>query len=325
MNEVLNLLPAVWNVLVVDDVHPILTDGLRKLGHNVLYLPNSNRANIIAELPKQHVLVIRTKTLVDKELLDHATHLKIIARAGAGTDNIDLQEAQIRNIVCINAGEANSDAVAEQSLAMLLMLFANLFRANAQVKAGIWLREANRGIELAGKTVAIIGYGNTGKALAQKLSGMNVNILAYDKYLSNFGNALVQESHWADIFEQADVLTFHVPLTPETKYYFNESLLSQFKKPIYLLNLSRGKVLNTKDVVLGLKQGKILGAALDVLENEQLETMTELEKSLFSELCESENVILSPHIGGWTQESYIKISQVLLDKLLTFKQKLTNN
>ncbi len=319
MNEVLKPIPKVWNVLIVDDVHPILIDGLSKLGHNVLYLPNSNRAEIIAALPHQHVLVIRTKTPVDKDFLGQADELKIIARAGAGTDNIDLAEAEMKKITCINAGEANSDAVAEQSLAMLLMLFTNLFRANAQVKSGIWLREPNRGIELAGKTVAIIGYGNTGKALAKKLSGMNVNLLAYDKYLSNFANQFVKESSWNEIFEEADVLTFHVPLSPETTYYFNKTLLSQFKKPIFLLNLSRGKVVNTGDLLLGLSQGKVLGAALDVLENEQLESMTGEEKKHFLQLCERENVILSPHIGGWTKESYFKISEVLLDKLLTFK------
>lgn len=319
MNEVLKPIPNVWNVLIVDDVHPILIDGLHKLGHNVLYLPNSDRVEIIAALPQQHVLVIRTKTPVDKEFLDQADELKIIARAGAGTDNIDLAEAAKKKITCINAGEANSDAVAEQSLAMLLMLFNNLFRANSQVKSRIWLREENRGIELAGKTVAIIGYGNTGKAFAKKLSGMNVNLLAYDKYVSNFANQFVKESSWEEIFEEADVLTFHVPLSHETTYYFNKTLLNQFKKPIYLLNLSRGKVVKTEDLLFGLSQGKILGAALDVLENEQLDSMNEEEKNQFMQLCASENVILSPHIGGWTKESYFKISKVLLDKLLTFK------
>lgn len=319
MNEVLKPIPNVWNVLIVDDVHPILIDGLHKLGHNVLYLPNSDRVEIIAALPQQHVLVIRTKTPVDKEFLDQADELKIIARAGAGTDNIDLAEAAKKKITCINAGEANSDAVAEQSLAMLLMLFNNLFRANSQVKSRIWLREENRGIELAGKTVAIIGYGNTGKAFAKKLSGMNVNLLAYDKYVSNFANQFVKESSWEEIFEEADVLTFHVPLSHETTYYFNKTLLNQFKKPIYLLNLSRGKVVKTEDLLFGISQGKILGAALDVLENEQLDSMNEEEKNQFMQLCASENVILSPHIGGWTKESYFKISKVLLDKLLTFK------
>ena len=323
MNEVLNPEPITLNVLIVDDLHPCLMEGLSKHGCKVLYLPDANRAEILAALPNKDVLVIRTKTIVDKALLDQANALKIIARAGAGMDNIDLFEAEKRNITCFNSGEANSDAVAEQSLAMLLMLLNNLFRANQQVKAGIWQREANRGIELAGKTVAIIGYGNTGSAFASKLSAMKVKVLAYDKYRSNFGNSLVQECTWKEIFELADILSFHVPLTNETKYYFNSSLLNQFKKNIFLLNLSRGKVVNTKDLLLGLNQGKILGAALDVLENEQLNLLNTEEKILFEQLCKHENVILSPHIGGWTHESYVKISQVLLDKLLTFSKKLT--
>lgn len=323
MNDLLNPEPIAWNVLIVDDVHPWLTAGLSKIGCNILYLPNANREEISAALPNQDVLVIRTKTRVDKSLLDQANALKIIARAGAGLDNIDLFETEKRQITCINAGEANSDAVAEQSLAMLLMLLNNLIRANQQVKAGIWQREANRGIELAGKTVAIIGYGNTGSAFASKLSAMKVKVLAYDKYRSNFGNSFVQECSWNEIFEAADILSFHVPLTKETAYYFNSSLLNQFKKNIFLLNLSRGKVVNTKDLLVGLNQGKILGAALDVLENEQLNLLNTEEKNLFKQLCEHENVILSPHIGGWTQESYVKISQVLLDKLLTFSKKLT--
>jgi D-3-phosphoglycerate dehydrogenase len=318
MKEVLNPMPTIWNVLIVDDVHPILTEGLSKLGHNVLYLPNANRDEIRAALPNQHILVIRTKTIVDEDLLVQANSLKIIARAGAGMDNIDCEYTESKSIISINAGEANSDAVAEQSLAMLLMLLNNLCRANAQVKAGVWLREANRGIELAGKTLAIIGYGNTGKAFAQKLSAMKVKVLVYDKYLHHYGSSVAKESNWEEICEQADILSFHVPLTAETTYYFNKNLLAQFKKPIFLLNLSRGKVVNTQDLILGLNQGKILGAALDVLENERLENLNATEKLQFNYLCERENVVLSPHIGGWTKESYIKISQVLLDKLLTF-------
>lgn len=322
MNEVLQVNPLAWNVYIVDDVHPVLIEGLQKLGHNVLYKPNSSREDILSGISKADVLVIRTKTQVDQTMLSAAPKLKIIARAGAGMDNIDVEEAQKRNIICINAGEANSDAVAEQSLAMLLMLFNNLYRANTQVKSGIWLREANRGIELAGKTVAIVGYGNTGKALANKLSGFKVKVLAYDKYLSGFGNNHVIESSWEQIYMEADVLSFHVPLTNETHYYFNKSRLNQFKKQIFLLNLSRGKVVSTQDLLFGLNQGKILGAALDVLENEKLDSLQPNEKSWFEQLCSMENVILSPHIAGWTKESYCKISEVLLDKLLTLSPKL---
>lgn len=308
----------VMKIFIVDDVHELLIDGLSELGHNVLYLPNANRIDIIRLIGEQEVLVVRTKTSIDAEMLGAAKNLKVIARAGAGLDNIDLTLAEKMGITCFNAGEANSDAVGEHTLGMLLMLLNNLSRAHAQVKQGIWLREANRGVELAGKTVGIIGYGNTGKAVAQKLSGFGVKVLVYDKYLTGFGSKWVCESNWSQIAAEADILSFHVPLSIETKYYLNANLISQFKKPFFLLNLSRGKVVKTDDLILGLDQGKILGCALDVLENENLAGHNFEEKKWFEELSKRENVILTPHIGGWTKESYAKISEVILTKLLTF-------
>lgn len=308
----------VMKIFIVDDVHELLIDGLSELGHNVLYLPNANRIDIIRLIGEQEVLVVRTKTPIDAEVLGAAKNLKMIARAGAGLDNIDLTLAEKMGITCFNAGEANSDAVGEHTLGMLLMLLNNLSRAHAQVKQGIWLREANRGVELAGKTVGIIGYGNTGKAVAQKLSGFGVKALVYDKYLTGFGSKWVCESNWSQIIAEADILSFHVPLTVETKYYLNLHLIEQFVKPFFLLNLSRGKVVKTDDLILGLDQGKILGCALDVLENENLAGHNFEEKKWFEELSKRENVILTPHIGGWTKESYAKISEVILTKLLTF-------
>jgi D-3-phosphoglycerate dehydrogenase / 2-oxoglutarate reductase len=310
------------NILIIDDVHELLPKGLSEVGANVLYLPNANREEVLKALPGKQVLVVRTKINVDEEVFKIGSDLKYIARAGAGLDNIDLQEAERKGIICFNAGEANSDAVGEQTLGMLLMLFNNLARANEEVKQGIWKREANRGIELAGKTVAIIGYGNTGAAFAKKLSGMGVQVLAYDKYKRGFGTHQVVESNWEEIYQKADVLSFHVPLTEETKYYFDKEKVERFKKEFYLLNLSRGKVVKTEDLVEALKNGRVKGAALDVLENEDLKSLNREQKSLFEYLCKSEKVILSPHIGGWTKESYYKISKVILDKLLTFRPKL---
>ncbi|OYU95837.1 MAG: phosphoglycerate dehydrogenase [Bacteroidetes bacterium B1(2017)] len=309
------------NIIIVDDVHELLIEGLSEVGHNVLYLPNATRQDILAHLPGMHVLVIRTKTQVDKEVLRIGSDLKIVARAGAGLDNIDLEEAEAKGIYCINAGEANSDAVGEHALGLLLMLFNNLGRAHNEVKEGIWLREENRGIELAGKTVAIIGYGNTGSAFARKLSGMGVKILAYDKYVSGFGNEMVKESTWEEIYTQADVLSFHVPLTTETTYYLDEARIEKFKKKFWLLNLSRGKVVKTKSVIEAIKNEKIAGCALDVLENENLKNLNMDEKEDFMFMARHKKVILTPHIGGWTKESYHKISSVLLDKLLTFSPK----
>jgi len=309
------------NILIVDDVHELLLQGLSEVGHHVLYLPNANRAEILAQLPEQHVLVIRTKTQVDSTLLNIGSNLKLIARAGAGLDNIDLKHAELKGITCINAGEANADAVGEHALGLLLMLLNNLGRANNQVKAKVWLREENRGIELAGKTVAIIGYGNTGSAFARKLAGMGVNVLAFDPYLNGFGNDYIIESNWEEIYEKADILSFHVPLNNDTIYYLDRTKIDCFKKPFYLLNLSRGKVVKTSDLKTALESKKVIACALDVLENENLENLNEEEKELFNYLVSGENVILTPHIGGWTNESYFKSSSILLDKVLTFIEK----
>ncbi len=307
------------NILIVDNVHELLPTGLTKAGFNVLYLPDSKREDILFQIAEMHILVIRTKTQVDRELMDAGQKLYCIARAGAGLDNVDEAYAKTRNITCINAGEANADAVGEHALGMLLMLLNNLGRANGEVRQKIWRREANRGFELSGKTVGIIGFGNTGKAVAQKLKGFNVKVLAYDKYLLDYSNDFASESSMNRIFEETDILTLHIPLTEETNELVSQDYLNRFKKSIYLLNLSRGKILKTRDLISSLKSGKVLGAALDVLENEDLKTLDLDQESDFQFLIASEKVVLAPHIGGWTVESYRKISQVLLDKLLTFR------
>ena len=321
MNDNLSSAVRGLNIFIVDDVHELLPQELSEVGHHVLYLPNATRADILAHLPEQDILVIRTKTQVDAALINVGSNLKLIARAGAGLDNIDLDYAETRGIKCINAGEANADAVGEHALGLLLMLLNNLGRANNQVKHKVWLREENRGTELAGKTVAIIGYGNTGSAFAKKLSGLGVKILVYDPYLKDFGNDFVKESTWEEIVEKADILSFHVPLTKETIYYLDQTKIERFKKPFYLLNLSRGKVVKTTHLIAGLQSKKVLGCALDVLENEDLESLNEEEKEVFAFLVSGENVILTPHIGGWTKESYFKISRILLGKVLTFIEK----
>lgn len=307
------------NILIADDVHELLISGLQAAGFNVLYLPEITR-NEIKQLLSQavHGLVIRTKTTVDADLLADAWHLKFIARAGAGMDNVDEAFAVAKNITVFNAGEANSDAVGEHTIGMLLMLLNKLSVAHRQVQSKIWLREANRGHELAGKTVGIIGFGNTGKAVAKKLSGFDVNVLAYDKYLTNYGNKFAKQATLSQIFNQAHIVSFHVPLTNLTLNMVNDSFLNRFKNPIYLLNLSRGKILQTSHLVKALQSGKVLGAALDVLENEKLNTLTPRQLKHFNYLAASSQVVLTPHIGGWTFESYFKISKVLLNKILAF-------
>jgi D-3-phosphoglycerate dehydrogenase len=230
-------------------------------------------------------------------------------------DNIDETAAAQKNIVVFNAGEANADAVGEHTLAMMLSLFTKLNAADEEVRAQKWDREGNRGEELSGKCVAIIGYGNTGKAVARKLSGFGVRVLAYDKYLTHYSDQFAKEALMDEIYRDADVVSFHVPLTAETKGLVNKDYLGRFMKSIRLFNLCRGEVVVIKDLVEALKTGKVIGAGLDVLENEKLNTMNEGEKKWFNFLARDQRTVLSPHVAGWTKESYYKISAVLLQKI----------
>lgn len=302
-------------VLIIDDVHEMLIDGLKQIGYEVIYLPDATRIDLLHHITTAIGLVVRTKTQIDAEVINKGNNLKFIARAGAGLDNIDEAAAQAKNIIVFNAGEANADAVGEHTLGMMLSLFAKINKANNEVRTGLWDREGNRGEELAGKTIAIIGFGNTGKAVAKKLSGFDVNVLAYDKYLKNYGNQYAKEATMQEIFEQADVLTLHVPLTQETKYMVNFDYLQKFLKTIWLFNMCRGEVVVTKDVIELMELQKIKGAGFDVLENEKLNNMSEEEKIWFSYIAASDKTVLSPHVAGWTKESYFKISAVLLKKI----------
>lgn len=302
-------------VLIIDDVHEMLIDGLKQIGYEVIYLPDATRIDLLHHITTAIGLVVRTKTQIDAEVINKGYNLKFIARAGAGLDNIDEAAAQAKNIIVFNAGEANADAVGEHTLGMMLSLFAKISKANNEVRTGLWDREGNRGEELAGKTIAIIGFGNTGKAVAKKLSGFDVHVLTYDKYLKNYGNQYAKQATMEDIFEQADVLTLHIPLTQETKAMVNSDYLQKFSKPIWLFNMCRGEVVVTKDVIELMELQKIKGAGFDVLENEKLNNMSEEEKIWFSYIAASDKTVLSPHVAGWTKESYFKISAVLLKKI----------
>lgn len=306
-------------ILIIDDVDNLLITGLEKIGHVVTYLPSIKRSEIIEKIAPFEILVVRTKTQIDNEIFAAAPNLKIIARAGSGLDNIDLAIATQRNIICINAGEANADAVGEFTLGALLNLFRNINIANFEVRNKIWDREANRGVELNGKTVGIIGFGNTGKAFAKKLAGFDVKVLAYDKYLTNYSNQNAQEANLEEIFEKADVLSLHVPLAAETKNMVNGKFLEQFKKKIYLLNMCRGEVVNMTETIEYINNNIILGAAFDVLENEKLATLSNQQQKDFDYLINNKKIVLSPHIAGWTFESYVKIAQNILLKLTNLK------
>lgn len=312
-------------ILVIDDVGKVLLTGLTDIGFEVNYLPMANRNDLLHHLPNCIGLVVRTKTIINKEVIDTGTQLKFIARAGAGVDNIDQQYAAQKGITVFNAGEANADAVGEHTVGLILSLFAKINVADAEVRNGIWQREKNRGIELAGKTVGIIGFGNTGKAVAKKLSGFNVKVLVYDKYLTAYGNQFAQEVSLTTMFSQVDVLSLHIPLNDENKYFVNQHFIKSFKKNIWLINVSRGSVVNTTDVIEAMECGKILGFGADVLENEKLDNLSAAQQQQFNYLINSNKTVITPHVAGWTKESYIKISDVLLNKIKDLNIKLSGN
>ncbi|MES2780611.1 MAG: NAD(P)-dependent oxidoreductase [Bacteroidota bacterium] len=272
-------------VLIIDDVHERLTEGLRGMGMEVDYFPDYTPQQVVEQIHLYQGLVVRTKMDFNQDVLSQATSLQFIARAGAGLDNIDTGYCDAKGIAYFNAGEANADAVGEHTLSMLLSLSTRLQKADKEVRASIWDREGNRGWELKGKTVGIIGFGNTGKAVAQKLSGFGVRIIAYDKYLKAFGNAFVEEATMETIQAKADIVTLHVPLTKETHHLIDSHWIQQCTKQIVLLNLSRGKVVNGQSVMEQLESGQLEAAALDVLENEKLHTLNEEEKKNNNSHC----------------------------------------
>ena len=310
-------------ILFIDSNHPLLHETLEKAGHTCDLFYQWSKEEIENNIHLYDGIVIRSKIKITKDSIDKATKLKFIARAGAGMENIDVEYAVQKGIKCLHAPEGNRDAVAEHAIGMLLTLFNNLTRADKEVREGKWIREGNRGVELMGKTVGIIGYGNMGSAFAERLKGFGVNVLVYDKYKKNFGNEFIKESTLEDLFKNTDVLSIHTPLTEETQYMINDSFINSFSKNIYIINTARGKSLHTADLVKNLKTGKVSGACLDVLEYERIsfEALDTLQlPEAFQYLIQCDNVILSPHIAGWTHESNEKIAKVLADKILSISK-----
>ena len=303
-----------FRILIVDDIHPVFVEILQAAGFFVDYQPFFTYEETLLCIADYHVLVLRSKFKVNADLIDLATNLKVIARAGAGVDNIDVEYADHKNIKLISANEGNCDAVAEHMLGMLLSLLHNLRISDDEIRKGIWKREENRGTELSGKTVGLIGYGNNGQAMARKLSGFGVKVLAYDKYRGDYSDAFAQEATMVKIFEEVDILSLHIPLTKETKGLINGLYISKFRKPFYLLNGSRGGIVDMDAIVQALAQGRVLGGAFDVLPIESFPALA--STSWFNELKEYSNVILSPHVAGWTVESYFKIGEILAKKLV---------
>ncbi len=302
-------------ILFIDTAHPELTSLLENSGFICNYYDEYNREDYKRIANKYIGIIVRSKVKLDKDFLKHCTNLRFIGRVGAGMENIDVEYARRMNIECLNAPEGNRDAVGEHALGMLLSLFNRLLIADTEVRKGIWIREDNRGNEIGGKTIGIIGYGNTGSSFAEKLSGFNCRVLAYDKYKTGFSNEMVTEATMELIYKEADILSLHVPLTHETTYLVNLEYLEKFHKNIYVINTSRGKVLRVKDLITCLDSGKVLGACLDVLEFEGMSFENVNLPPEFNKLVARDNVVLTPHIAGWTHESNFKMASILFEKI----------
>ncbi|HAS46199.1 MAG TPA: phosphoglycerate dehydrogenase [Microscillaceae bacterium] len=308
-----------FRILIIDKMHPSITTLLQSHDIQADYRPDISRREILDLIGQYDGLMVRSKTSINEEILEKATKLQLIARAGAGLDKIDLAKAYQKNIKIINAPEGNRDAVGEQAIGMLLVLMHNVLRSDVEVRHKVWKREANRGVELMGKVVGIIGYGNMGRAFAQRLSSFGCEVIAYDKR-PNRGDAYARQVAMQEIYERAQILSLHVPLEDDTHELIDEAFLDQFKHPIFLVNTARGKVLKLAALQKKLEEGKVLGAALDVLENEKLDKLTPEQAQTFEQLRQSPQIIFTPHIAGWTHESFQKINEVLVDKIVEYLQ-----
>lgn len=305
-------------ILHIDSNHPVLWDQLQQAGFSNFEDFKSSKEEIEAKIHDYHGIVIRSRFKIDKTFLDKATNLQFIARVGAGLESIDCDYAVSKNITLIAAPEGNRNAVAEHTLGMILSLFNKLNQADSEIRAGHWNRESNRGYELDGRTVGIIGYGNMGKSFAKKLRGFDVEVLCYD-IQENVGDANARQVTLQELQQKADVLSLHIPWTPETDKMVDAEFINSFAKPFWIINTSRGKNIVTADLVAAMKTGKIMGAGLDVLEYEKLSFETLFNDTntpeAFQYLLQAKNAILTPHIAGWTFESHERLAQVIVDKI----------
>jgi D-3-phosphoglycerate dehydrogenase / 2-oxoglutarate reductase len=302
-------------ILVTADTHPFLLEAFEKKGLPFIYEPLITAEQLANKIGEITGLVVTTKLKIDKTLLDKATKLKWIGRLGSGMELIDTSYAASKNITCISTPEGNCNAVGEHCLGLLLSVLRNISYSAAQVKNAIWQRSENRGIELTGKTVGIIGYGHTGQAFAKVLAGFGCTILVYDKYKFDFGNALVRETNLEQICKYADVISFHVPLAADTKHMANESFFAQVKNQPIILNTSRGNVIDTKSLLYALNAAQISGAGLDVLENEKINSLNAEEQEDLNNLLQLKNVTITPHIAGYSNEAFYKMAAFLIKKL----------
>lgn len=299
--------------LIIENQPKLLKDSLEQLGFEVDQIPGITYKDLYKIIDKYVGIVISSRLRVDRTFLNTGKNLKYILRPGSGMENVDQDYAEELGIKCMNSPEGNRDAVAEHAVGMILNLFNHINKANIEVRNGVWLRENNRGEELKGKTVGIVGFGNTGQSFAEKLSGFDVNILAYDKY-NSFDNNWVRNSQMKEIFEKADIVSIHLPLTVETKFIANDQFFRNFRKPIYLINTSRGNIVKTSSLINAIERGAVKGACLDVLENEKLYTLSKKQFREFEFLKRNSNVLLTPHIAGWSHSSKIRMITELMKK-----------
>ena len=307
--------------LVVDEMHPSLQPLLQSIGIEVDYQPTLTAAEVPAALAAQPYegLVVRSKLRVTADLLAHGPHLRYVARAGAGTDNIDEAAMATAGVTLLNAPEGNRDAVGEFAVGLLLTLLRNIARADHEVRQGLWLREANRGEEIGGKTIGLLGYGHMGRALARRLSAFGCTVLTHDSNPAVVADQYTTLVPLAELQARADVLSLHIPYSPANHHFVNEGFLAGFTKPIWVLNTARGEVLNHAALVAGLQAGTVRGAALDVLDHEKPRQLTAAQQATFDFLKTAANVVLTPHVSGWTHESYARINEVLVEKIRAFR------
>ena len=307
-------------LLFLDSVHPSVEERLLSRGFIVDHDYDSSKELVMEKLRNYEGLIIRSRFKIDQEFLSAPHGLKFIGRYGAGLENIDVSFAESQNVTCIRVPEGNRDAVGEQAIGMLLMLLNNLKRADYEVRKGVWKREENRGYEINGKTIGVLGFGYMGSGFVEKLSGFNCEVLVYDKYKEVESGSYFRNSTLEEIFEKADILSVHVPLTEETKFWLDADFWEKFKKPIYVINTARGPILKIAHLMDAIENGSVKGACLDVLEFEKtsfenLFTDNEMPED-FKRLISSGHVILSPHIAGWSFESYQKLADAMVAKIL---------